>query len=121
MSYENWKKECEKQKSLLERFKGEGRKIIPSKNNLSLLGSVGEVKKLKVLFKGLTEKGLCIFYLEGEEEEKAFHLVRSDLILKYNDSFSPSVQECLMMELSFVVGVRAVGKEKFVIGLRLPR
>jgi len=121
MKCKPWDKECEKQSELLSKFLSEGRELIPSKTNNELYGSIGEVKRVGVTLKGFTPKKLAIFYLEGEENDKAFHLVRPDLLLKYNPQLSPEIKEGLILNLDFVIGVRAVGEKSFVIGLRLPR
>ena len=112
-------KECQRQIRLKEAFEGEGLSLIEDPYGLE--DRVGMVKTVKVLYDGSTPKGLLRFYIQGERNLKAFHLVDASLMAKYNNVEVEDLQRWETYELSFVIGVRRVGNIGYVISLRLPQ
>lgn len=105
-------KECQSQIKLRDRLEDLGLSLIEDFH--SLADSIGTVRTVPVLLDGITPKGLYRFYIQGEPNPKAYHLVSPKFL-----------KEGLVVgeyyTLPFVIGVRRVSYRGYVISLRRPR
>lgn len=107
-------KEYERQNHLKTLFERNGLPLL--EDTFGLEPYIGRVKVIRVVFDGFTPKGLCKFFIEGETNELAFHLVAPGRLGSLPDLF----QKGEIYSLPFVIGVRQVGESGYVISLRLP-
>jgi hypothetical protein len=113
-------RECENQRNRYHKLLEEGCELIEDVHGLEQ--SIGQMVELDVTVDGFTQKGLVRFYIKGETNPKAFHLLIPLRVLNYNNNISfNDLKEGSELRLQFIVGVRMATKDGFVISLRLPQ
>lgn len=105
--------ECRKQLALKERWEAAGLTLL--EDPFSLREKVGTVQTVPVVLEGITPKGLYKFFIQGEPTAEAFHLVAPERLGLHQD-LTPGTK----LEAQFVIGVRKVGSDNYVISLRMP-